>query len=90
MLHLLHAPCFITLCRVSSCGTSHAQCRLPLLGISVHGVRSELIGRQALHAKEVRLARLPCHTLSGGPWWGTAPYGEYSTVAGYSNMARGF
>ena len=69
---------------------SHAQCGLPLLGDSVYGVRSELIGRQALHAEEVRLARLPCPTLSSGPWWGTAPYGEYSTVVGYSNMALGF
>ncbi len=51
---------------------SHAQCGLPLLGDSVYGVRSELIGRQALHAEEVRLARLPCPTPSTGPWRGLA------------------
>ena len=60
------------------------QCGLPLLGDSVYGVRSELICRQALHAEEVWLARLPFPTLSTGPWRGTAPYGECSTVAGFS------
>jgi hypothetical protein len=54
---------------------SHVQCGLPLLGDSVYGVRSELIGRQALHAEEVRLARLPCPTPSSGPiGFSGAPY----------------
>ncbi len=69
----LHVPgCILFLRCFIVARPSHVQCGLPLLGDSVYGVRSELIGRQALHAEEVRLARLPCPTPSTGPWRGLA------------------